>query len=71
MTDSVYALNLSDAAGLRDLADRSERAAATARKAIPGTPAPANSMLAEMASHLESAVASAVAIAAFLEGQPS
>jgi hypothetical protein len=61
------ALNLSDAAGLRDLADRSLRAAKTARQAIPGTPPPANSLLSELAGHLEAAAVSATAIAAVLE----
>jgi hypothetical protein len=69
MGNSIYALNLSDAAGLRDLADRSGRAAETARRAIAGTPPPADAMLAELAGHLETAAASAVAIAVFLEGQ--
>lgn len=68
MTESPRPLTLGDADGLRDLAGRSERAAATARRAVAGTDADA--MLSELAGHLEAAAASALAIAVHLEGQP-
>jgi hypothetical protein len=65
------ALDLSDAEPLRDLADRSQRAAQTARQAISGTPPPADSLLGELAAHLEAAAVSAAAIADIIEtGQP-
>jgi hypothetical protein len=62
------ALRLADADGLRDLADRSERAARTARNAVAATEPPADAMLVQLAGHLEAAASSALALAALLEG---
>jgi hypothetical protein len=70
VSEPVYALKPSDADGLRDLADRSQRAATTARKSVAGTPPPADVMLTELAGHLEAAAAVATAIAEILEARP-